>query len=475
MAYTVFNIIGGTTAPGSNLNSGSTTAAAAAYTSTSGNWSTVTNQFTPTDGSTPASSISVGDYVAIYTNGATSTSYVAQVTAVAAGANGAITVSASVDYGTPPATASGTISLKAGGAWADFTPVANFGTATVPQSTEIDVKGQDSGGAITYTLGAALTLALKGTTTTPLWYRGYNTTVGDLDAVSVSLSYPTIATGTNLVTVSGGWARLAGLSFTSTRAGALGTTSGAGGPVFFDNCLFSNTAASASAATMNAGVAGGVFTDCWFGTSASANQIMNIQATTEIHGCWFNGANSGATQVGVVAPVTCVITDCTFFQIPLDGIQTTGIAGITVRNCTFSQCSRDGIRLTAVPAANSIHSFTSNLFRKIGGSAINNTTGTNTANVLIKRNAYYSITGSQTSGFGDDTEIQPITELSDPCVSDTDLHLVSTALSAGAGFPGQWPNESGSVAYPDIGAWQRQVTAATTSVESLILQPPSTY
>jgi len=47
---------------GNNVNAGSTTNNTAAYTSTNGNWSTVTNKFTPTDGSTPASSVNVGEF-----------------------------------------------------------------------------------------------------------------------------------------------------------------------------------------------------------------------------------------------------------------------------------------------------------------------------------------------------------------------------------------------------------------------------
>ena len=66
MSYTDFYM----QTTGSNLNAGSTTSDAAVYTSTGGNFDG-TSVFTPTDGSTPASSIAVGDYVALYNTGDT--------------------------------------------------------------------------------------------------------------------------------------------------------------------------------------------------------------------------------------------------------------------------------------------------------------------------------------------------------------------------------------------------------------------
>ena len=72
---------------GNDKNSGSTTSNSAAYTSTSGNWDG-TSVFTPTDGSTPSSTVSVGDWVSVCTNASTATSYVAQVTAVGAASTG---------------------------------------------------------------------------------------------------------------------------------------------------------------------------------------------------------------------------------------------------------------------------------------------------------------------------------------------------------------------------------------------------
>ncbi len=114
MAYTEFYC----QTTGDNLNAGSTTANGAVYTGVGD--SDGTSVFTPSDGSTPASTVSVGDFASVYvTAGATVAVFIGRVTIVAAGVNGAITVSTSAKSGTFPAASSGahTITCKTGGAW----------------------------------------------------------------------------------------------------------------------------------------------------------------------------------------------------------------------------------------------------------------------------------------------------------------------------------------------------------------------
>lgn len=118
MAYTeFFSRSGGSNLNGGGLASNAEPSTTAAYTSTNGNWSTTTHQFTPTDGSTPASSVTVGDWASIYIDGASVAVCCARVTVVAAGANGAITVSSTALAGTFPTTSATTRSIKVGGAW----------------------------------------------------------------------------------------------------------------------------------------------------------------------------------------------------------------------------------------------------------------------------------------------------------------------------------------------------------------------
>ncbi len=111
MAYTEFFCQSGA----SNLNAGSTTTASV-YTGT-GNWVQATGVFTPSDNSTPASTVSVGMWGSIYiTAGATVSLWVARITVVGAGVNGAVTVN-TAGLGAKPANGSGTITLVVGGPW----------------------------------------------------------------------------------------------------------------------------------------------------------------------------------------------------------------------------------------------------------------------------------------------------------------------------------------------------------------------
>jgi hypothetical protein len=174
MAYTEFYCQSG----GSNLNAGSTTSNTAAYTSTNGNWSTVTRIFTPTDGSTPASTIAVGDWVSIYNDGSAATAFIAQVTAVAAGVNGAITVSATSRAGSQPSTSATARTLKAGGAWkgpnaADGVPfniggLGNNVDGTSGNQVRVNMKNSSSyamTASINWQAGAAC--VVQGYTTSP--------------------------------------------------------------------------------------------------------------------------------------------------------------------------------------------------------------------------------------------------------------------------------------------------------------------
>src|SRR5438105_4554317 len=99
MAFTEFYCNPST---GDNLNAGSTTGSAP-YSSNAGNWVQGTRVFTPTDGSTPASNVSVGDFASVYPDGSSSPAgFVGRVTAVAAGVNGAITIDGTAKFGSAP-------------------------------------------------------------------------------------------------------------------------------------------------------------------------------------------------------------------------------------------------------------------------------------------------------------------------------------------------------------------------------------
>jgi hypothetical protein len=178
---------------GSNINAGSTNNNTAAYTATNGNWSTVTNQYIPTDGSVPASFITAGDYVSIYIDAATVAVFIARVDVVA-GVNGAITVSATYRCGTPPVTSATARSLKAGGAWlgpsgASIFPFTILNSSISDITTRVNVKN-DQTYSTTVTVAFSLAAGIL---------QGYSSSPGDGGRATFDFGTTNVGTGISVV------------------------------------------------------------------------------------------------------------------------------------------------------------------------------------------------------------------------------------------------------------------------------------
>ena len=99
------------------------------------------------------------------------------------------------------------------------------------------------------------------------------------------------------------------------------------------------------------------------------------------------------------------------------------------------------------------------VFRTIGGTGINNASGTNTSNVYRACNGMFNVAARE-AGFGDSPEFFPQTLSTDPCVSNSVLSLVGGTLARRNGFPGIFENQSYS-SYRDQGAAQHQEANST--------------
>lgn len=173
-------------AGGSNLNAGSTTATAAVYTAVNGNWSAVTGAYIPTDGSTPASTVSAGMWASVYVDGATVGVYIGQVTTVAAGVNGQITVSLTAGAGAAPTTSATARSIKIGGAHLGPNAASGFPftlanllrlTNSSVDRPRFNLKNDQE-----YKITAAISCSANG----PFVIEGYTTTPGDGGRAQIS-------------------------------------------------------------------------------------------------------------------------------------------------------------------------------------------------------------------------------------------------------------------------------------------------
>ena len=433
-----------------DLNAGSTNADAAVYTSTSGNWSTVTNVFTPTDGSTPANSINVGDYVSIFINAAAQTGFVAQVTNVAAGVNGGITVSATVVYGTAPTTNSGSRSLKAGGAWASLSPLNSFGATTVPQSTRINVKA----GTYANTTNNR-TVTLVGATTTPLWVRGYKSSPGDLDAIPTTTRVP--GTDEPSVTFTSGRLQTTGnhqiwtnMSCVATSLNNATWTTG-GSNQKYHRCRAENQTANASSTAFSNGTTNARFTQCWFKATTTATQAFAAAGASsqEFHDCAFEGGISNVNW----SATSLSMDGCTFANAATQSLLCASANILSLRNDTFYNPGVDAIKITTQVTEAVI---VNPIFHTVaGGTCINNATGTNTNLIQVCSPVYYNVL-TQTAGLGDSPVFDAIVESSDPFVAASSLNFTvkPTAACYQKAAPQLFENQSNNVTYGTPGAVQ---------------------
>lgn len=256
---------------GSNVNAGSDTNNSAKFTSTNGNWSTVTLTFIPTDGTNPVSSgVKVGDYASIYIDGATEAVFVSRITVVVDAVNGGITVLDSGGLGgagNKPVTSATARTIKVGGALLGPNAASGF-PLTLQRWGELrNVSGNpvrtNFKNNQTYSITAGF--AVHTTDNFPEVYQGYSVTPGD-----------------------GGKATIDG----GTSTDAVLTGLGLLGNVFRD--LIFSTSISSGTADMVVGAVGVEFTRCVF-KGARVNGLNISGNNTLINECEASGCNGSNT------------------------------------------------------------------------------------------------------------------------------------------------------------------------------------
>lgn len=338
-------------ANGSNLNAGSDQNAAAKFTSTNGNWSTVTLTFIPTDGSNPvAAGVKVGDYASIYIDGATVGVFISRITAVVNAANGGITVlaaSGSGGVGVAPVTSATTRTIKVGGACLGPNAATGFPLSLSRWGDQRDVSAHLVRANLkndqTYSLTASFTIDSAGLASV---VQGYSVTPGD---------------------------------------GAI--LSGTTGKATFDG------GTSTAQIISSTGVAGNVFRDLIFSTSFASGtaSLIDIVVTVEFTRCVFKGARG----MGIFTQGVAVITECEFSN--CNTSNTSGFAGIrlqaagcSVTRTTFHDFTgTNGNAINIVSGGNVIQN---NIFARMVGHGVLINAGA--IGNRISNNDFYKITGN---------------------------------------------------------------------------------
>jgi hypothetical protein len=318
----------------------------------------------------------------------------------------------------------------------------------------------------TYASGASnLAFAAVGTTTAPIWWRGYKTAIGDQDNNNVAVP----GTDTPLLTFTTGQATAVGAHKIFSNLAFSGACVTAGGQFFLSGSLQAlyrvrceNTAANANArACSGTGIA---FTaiGCYFTCTSSAICVA-VANYGEAIGCVFVGGSQNLNSTGA-GNLKFNLTNCLLRASAGDAINTT--QAMLINGCSIYAPAGHGINITTPPLTGGFlvantHFENVNQATKF---AITNSSGTNTNVVRRLSNTYFNCTGYE-NGFGDS-----------PAIFDGGLlagsgfanaaggDFSASSLLKAAGFPGLLENTSAFRGYLDIGAVQRQEAAGGPTI-----------
>ncbi len=461
MAYTEFYC---DPVNGSNLNAGSTTASAAAYSATNGGWDSGTGVFTPASGD-PSASVTAGDFAAVYVDGATSAAYYARVASVT---STTITLSTTAKSGTVPTTAASGISIKVGGAWKGPTGTqarpfdvidSNLTNASAHQPRVNFLNTAN------YNISAGITHSKDGVV-----FEGYTTTPGDggmchIDANSAATTQPLIVTG-------------AGNMFIGIEASNSGNTATGGSAHGITLSGARNLAWHCSAHTVNQNgwslATGNILVECeaydflkgtpasGTGFSASGNNIFHIRCiahdSAKVNASGYSSVSASGSQAW---------RDCIADTVHSDGFSVTNTLYTSFRGCEAYNCGGDGFDIGNASDA---------LYVIENCNAVKNTGwGVNCSGAGGRNGAMINCgfgSGTQVNGSGASTGLKGMQEIGTvtyasgvtpwnaPTTGDFKIALAAAKNAGRGSFTQIQSGYTGLVSYPDIGAAQHNDTAA---------------
>lgn len=456
---------------GNNTNSGSTNSDTPFYTSTNGNWSTTTNQFIPTDGTTPgAAGVRVGDFASVYIDGATVAVYIARIIAMGNGPNSPITLSNIAFIGVAPVTSATTRTIKVGGAWAGPGGASTFpfnlgGNAYNIRNLNGDRTRFNFRNDSSVSMSASMNFGNAGGCT----IQGYSQVVGDGGKFLFTNSAAAGIVSSNVVCCIFADVIFENTAVTGTNSLVSLTSSGC----IFNRCVFRGS--RGSGLTISSNVA---LNECEFygnNTSNSANlaAIRINGGATVCNKCYIHD-HTGSNGDGIINGSSLCLIDCIIESNGSNGIEC-NIAGggfvTIVINCDIYNNGGDGIACDPVATTQDTVTLLVQNCNIVGnrGKAINMVLAGISG---IVQNCGYG-SGSQTNWISDKNRgletlgqfAYPlnVTPWNSPATGDFSITLPN-AKGVGRGvFPEIGAGKSGTVGYPDVGA--AQSLAGTTVID----------
>lgn len=306
----------------------------------------------------------------------------------------------------------------------------------------------------TYSSSVLHSFAVAGTSASPIWWRGFNSTIGDLDGVADSTNFPYFSYTSNGyfgMTAEYNWFENLRIT-SSTATAARGTFYLAGGSGIVKNCKIRYTGTT----TVNAAIVG---------TGASD--------TSYIIGCHIESTYNASGHVTVTMPsngrwtmVRCYVKggyDC--LRLDQGGIVYGNIFDSPARHCiiidasetstivqnTFYNAASSGIAIFSPDTAGGIL-IAGNVFHTMGARGITSTDVHPCA--IVDRNVYYNCTSGNTNNLYQDEEFHAVTASSSPLVDPSNGDFTPQGEAIGAGSGNRWLGLPDLVGYRDAGAIQ---------------------
>jgi len=459
---------------GDNLNSGSTTNAAATISYTSkvvaSGWDSTTGIFTVATGNPASAGIPLNEWASVYvTAGATIATFIARITAT----NGTtITVSLTAKSGTAPATDSlGATTIRVGGVWKGPNGTVNFPfnfvTATQTNLNSGVAQGLAPRVNLKATATYSVTANIFSSKAGPIVWQGMTAWGIPGDLGKATIDCPTVGASVSLLSSSGANNDYRDLILSNSGATS-GTSDGItcnGNEVTFTRCVVhdvrrSGFVLSGSSVTL-------VECETYFcnGSNTSNKGGFEIVAnSTYLWRCIAHDAignvNSGFQIQAAAALVGCVADTC-----GQHGYNVVSAAGTVLSNCDAYNNVGSGIDLSA-SSATPIVVENCNLLKN-GAWGINSS-GSAIRNGLITNCGFGS--GIQTNTLGNinltvmgailitGTVSYPtdVTPWVDPANGDFRINLPQAQAVGRGAFTQTQASYTGAIAYPDVGAGQHR-------------------
>ena len=410
---------------------------------------------------TPFSGVSVGQYVSLYHNTDTVSKFVGQVLSIGGGGL-SITVSNDKQTGTALtclgkgdltttalSSAAGAVACNVGGAWASLN-LTNTGnalalpylasTGTSASNLRINIQ------AGTYPAYSATITLPSGSAAKPIWWRGYFSTIGDLDNCTnvggTLTGGPTGATRPQFSTGSTGhsfsvpaWNWLENLEFSGPPTGGSAVLS-TSGYVRLVRCRGTATSIASNGFTCFGAYGGTLHAiGCLFvyNGGGSATAAMFCQGYCSLVGNAFQKGLSGLLLQGqgYLAAFNLVEAANTGISYQNTNALSSTLLNNVVYNCTTGVSIGSGATGHVLAANNLLANCTSGV--------VNSATA-NAWTLQLINTGFATLSGSQTSGLfesfqrGAVTEPNGVSPFND--APNHDFSLTATALARQAGFPG---------------------------------------